>query len=106
MLFLDSMEWRGLSWDHVDVMDDISMLHSYLESNASSRVLVRPDFYCVHLNTEKVSLYTYFYSQSWTGAVDANTTYAIAVSLDTCFVWHHPKLTICYTLPSTSHLLW
>ncbi|KAG2357680.1 hypothetical protein BDR07DRAFT_1490402 [Suillus spraguei] len=42
---------------------------------------------------------TDFYSQSWTGAVDAITGYAIAASSNTCFVWHHPKPTTCYILP-------
>lgn len=40
-----------------------------------------------------------FYSQSWSGAVDAITGYALAVSSNTCFVWHHPKPTTCYILP-------
>ncbi|KAG2078254.1 hypothetical protein BDR04DRAFT_1088016 [Suillus decipiens] len=42
---------------------------------------------------------TDFYSQSWTGAVDAITGYAIAASSNTCFVWHHSKPTTCYILP-------
>ncbi|KAG2031047.1 hypothetical protein BDR03DRAFT_1032191 [Suillus americanus] len=40
-----------------------------------------------------------FYSQSWTGTVDAITGYALAASSNTCFVWHHPKPTTCYILP-------
>lgn len=40
-----------------------------------------------------------FYSQSWTGAVDAITGYALAASSNTCFVWHHTKPTTCYILP-------
>ncbi|KAG2157173.1 hypothetical protein DEU56DRAFT_7542 [Suillus clintonianus] len=40
-----------------------------------------------------------FYSQPWTGAVDAITGYALAASSNTCFVWHHTKPTTCYILP-------
>lgn len=40
-----------------------------------------------------------FYSQSWTGAVDTITGYALAASSNTCFVWHHTKPTTCYILP-------
>ncbi|KAJ8584941.1 hypothetical protein M405DRAFT_746145 [Rhizopogon salebrosus TDB-379] len=40
-----------------------------------------------------------FYSQSWTGAIDALTGYALAASSSTCFVWHHTKPTTCYILP-------
>ncbi|KAG1756709.1 uncharacterized protein EDB91DRAFT_1241762 [Suillus paluster] len=40
-----------------------------------------------------------FYSQSWTGAVDAITGYALAASSNTCFVWQHTKPTTCYILP-------
>ncbi|OJA08151.1 hypothetical protein AZE42_03589 [Rhizopogon vesiculosus] len=90
--------------DIMDV-DDVQMYNERVAGSGRETLYARTDEISVALHAalpfevRRELKGTDFYSQSWTGAIDSLTGYALAASSSTCFIWHHTKPTTCYILP-------